>query len=161
MAVRGEGAFTVPLEGEGEAEPVRVSETADPAAIRFCESVEKAHSSHSDAGRIAELLKIAAEPVRLDSQAKYAVVARGAAEAYLRLPRDGVYREKIWDHAGGVIVVEEAGGRVTDITGAPLDFSHGRTLAKNLGVIVSNGSVHDAILGAIENLGIAHRLVSK
>ena len=35
------------------------------------------------------------------------------------------YREKIWDHAAGMIVVEEAGGRVTDVRGQPLDFRRG------------------------------------
>jgi len=160
VAVKGEGAFQVPLDGEGDERRISVSATADPGMIRFCESVEKAHSSHSDAARIAQRLNIKAEPVRLDSQAKYAQVARGAAEAYLRLPRDEVYREKIWDHAGGVAVVTEAGGRVTDITGAPLDFTHGKTLAMNRGVIVTNGLVHDAILKAIDDLGIARTIAA-
>lgn len=41
--------------------------------------------------------------------------------------------EKIWDHAGGMIIVEEAGGKVTDIFGKPLDFSRGTTLIDNTG----------------------------
>ncbi len=53
---------------------------------------------------------------------------------YLRLPRPGKrYEEKIWDHAAGLIVVEEAGGRVTDVYGKKLDFSRGRTLSDNTG----------------------------
>ncbi len=104
--------------------------------------------------RIADKLAIVAEPARLDSQTKYAVVARGEAEAYLRLPRDNKYKEKIWDHAGGVLVVLEAGGRVTDINGKDLDFTQGYTLQNNLGVIVSNGLVHDDVLKTISELGI-------
>lgn len=154
VAVRGHGAWQLPLLGEGEAVRMRVSDQDDTTGIRFCESVEAAHSSHGDAARIAAKLAIAAEPARLDSQTKYAVVARGEAEAYLRLPRDGKYREKIWDHAGGVLVVEEAGGRVTDIRGRDLDFSRGYRLEDNIGVIVTNGKVHEAVLGAIEELGI-------
>jgi 3'(2'), 5'-bisphosphate nucleotidase len=70
--------------------------------------------------------------------------------------------EKIWDHAGGALVVTEAGGRVTDITGADLDFTLGYRLEKNRGIIVSNGRLHNAILAAIDELGIgrfgeAHR----
>ena len=42
------------LDGEGGERPISVSPTSDPTMVRFCESVEKAHSSHSDAGRIAE-----------------------------------------------------------------------------------------------------------
>jgi 3'(2'), 5'-bisphosphate nucleotidase len=116
--------------------------------------VEAAHSSHGDAARIADRLGIEADPVRIDSQAKYAMVARGQADAYLRLPKDQAYREKIWDHAGGALVVTEAGGRVTDIHGRSLEFTHGRTLDSNKGVIVSNGKVHDHILEAIDALGI-------
>ncbi|MCP4572833.1 MAG: 3'(2'),5'-bisphosphate nucleotidase [bacterium] len=154
LAIRGAGAWQVPMDGEAAAVPLRVSGEADPALIRFCESVEKAHSSHDAAARIAERLAIRAEPVRLDSMTKYAVVARGEAEAYLRLPRSAEYREKIWDHAGGVLVLTEAGGRVTDVLGRDLDFSHGYRLEENLGVIVSNGRVHEAILAALEELEI-------
>lgn len=153
-AIRGEGAFKVPLDGGGEPTPIRVTGTTNPAAARFCESVESGHSAHSVSAQIAEKLGITASPVRLDSQAKYAVVARGEADAYLRLPTKADYREMIWDHAGGVIVVEEAGGKVTDVTGAPLEFVHGRTLANNRGVIVSNGHLHDVIIDTIRAVGV-------
>ena len=105
VAARGRGVWQLPMTKSGVAEPVRVSPEADPTLIRFCESVESAHSSHDDAARIADRLAIRAEPRRLDSMAKYAVVARGEAEAYLRLPRRADYREKIWDHAAGVLAV--------------------------------------------------------
>ena len=153
-AIRGAGVWQLPLVGEGEATPVKVSPQTDHCQIRFCESVEAAHSSHGDAARIAASLKIQAEPARLDSQTKYAVVARGEAEAYLRLPRDARYKEKIWDHAGGVLVVTEAGGRVTDIRGNDLDFTRGYQLENNLGVIVTNGHVHEAVIKTIKELGI-------
>ena len=71
---------------------------------------------------------------------------------YLRLPTKADYFEQIWDHAGGVIVVEEAGGRVTDIAGKPLDFTHGRQLKQNQGVIVSNGILHDAVLATVRDV---------
>ena len=154
FAVQGGGAYQVPLEGESEPVRVQVSSQENTAHIRFCESVEKAHSSHGDAARIAETLAITAPPVRMDSQAKYAAVSRGEAEAYLRLPRGTEYREKIWDHAGGVLVVTEAGGRVTDIAGNPLDFTRGRTLSENRGIIATNGRLHETVLATIRTLGI-------
>ncbi|MDX1548817.1 MAG: 3'(2'),5'-bisphosphate nucleotidase [Rhodothermales bacterium] len=154
-AVRSGGAFRLPLEGAGSAEPVRVSTLADPAEARFCESVVSAHSSHGDAAAVAERLGIAAPPVRLDSQAKYAVVARGQADIYLRLPTRKHYVENIWDHAAGALVVEEAGGRITDVTGTPLDFGHGPKLARNRGVVVTNGPLHEAVVGALGAVGVA------
>lgn len=64
----------------------------------FCESVEAGHSSLTTNARIAELLGIPKEhSVRMDSQAKYASIARGDGDIYLRLPvGDGSYQEKIW-----------------------------------------------------------------
>jgi 3'(2'), 5'-bisphosphate nucleotidase len=149
VAVRGQGAFSLPLDGDGRETPISVSPRDDPAAARFCESVESGHSAHGESAAVATRLGIAAAPLRLDSQAKYAVVARGEAEAYLRLPTRADYREKIWDHAAGVLIVEEAGGTVTDIAGRPLEFSHGRELAVNRGVIVTNGRLHERVLGAL------------
>jgi hypothetical protein len=45
-------------------------------------------------------------------------LARGDAAINLRFPRIG-YREKIWDHAAGALIVEEAGGRISDASGEP------------------------------------------
>ncbi|MBS0206082.1 MAG: 3'(2'),5'-bisphosphate nucleotidase [Planctomycetes bacterium] len=149
-AVRGHGAFVLPLDMEATPQAIRVSSTTDSALARFCESVESGHSSHHESASVAKRLGLTATPVRMDSQAKYATVARGFADAYLRLPTKTGYFEKIWDHAGGVAVVEEAGGRVSDINGKPLDFSRGRELNQNRGVIVTNGHLHDTIVAAVQ-----------
>jgi 3'(2'), 5'-bisphosphate nucleotidase len=152
-AVRGRGAELRPLEDpRATPQTVRVSGTARASAARMCESVESGHSSHSDSERIIQLLGMTGEPVRLDSQAKYAVVARGEADIYLRLPTRKGYREKIWDHAGGVLVVEEAGGTVTDVHGRPLEFTHGGELSSNEGVIVTNGRLHQPVLDAVRTV---------
>jgi len=153
-AIRGCGTWQMPLVGEGQPVQVKVSTQSEASQIRFCESVEAAHSAHGDSARLAAKLDIGAEPARLDSQAKYAVVARGEAEAYLRLPRDNKYREKIWDHGAGVLCVTEAGGRVTDVPGTDLDFTLGYRLENNLGVVVSNGPQHESLLQAMAELGI-------
>jgi 3'(2'), 5'-bisphosphate nucleotidase len=65
------------------------------------------------------------------------------------LPTGKGYVEKIWDHAAGLAVVREAGGRVTDVAGKPLDFTHGARLETNRGVIVTNGALHDAVLAVL------------
>ena len=77
------------------------------------------------------------------------MIARGDASIYLRLPTRKDYQEKIWDHAAGSIIVEEAGGKVTDTQGQDLDFSQGRTLSKNTGVVGSNGELHDLVISAV------------
>ncbi|MGC8643315.1 MAG: 3'(2'),5'-bisphosphate nucleotidase [Isosphaeraceae bacterium] len=158
LAGRGQGAYALPLDSANDPSQrrlIQVSRQDDPAAVRFCESVESGHSAQGDSAAIAARLGIVAPPVRLDSQAKYGVVARGEAEIYLRMPTRADYREKIWDHAAGVLIVEEAGGIVTDITGQPLDFQHGRELTANRGVIVTNGRLHDRVLQTLAELGLA------
>jgi 3'(2'), 5'-bisphosphate nucleotidase len=154
-AVRGAGAWLRPLAGDREApQRVSVSPTGDSKFARFCESVESGHSSHDHSAQVAQLLGITSQPARLDSQAKYGVVARGEADIYLRLPTKKDYHEKIWDHAGGVLVVEEAGGTVTDVAGRPLDFTMGRELRNNRGVIVTNGKLHEPVLAALRSVGV-------
>jgi len=87
--------------------------------------------------------------VRIDSQVKYAAVAAGLAEIYIRPRSREDWRERIWDHAAGAAIVEGAGGRVTDLDGELLDFTAGPTLENNRGVLVTNGAVHDVVLGAL------------
>ena len=152
-AVRGEGTQLRPLSNiTVPPQAVRTSPTSRADMARVCESVESGHSAQDVSVQIAQKLGITAPPVRMDSQAKYATVARGESDIYLRLPTRADYREKIWDHAGGVICVEEAGGTVTDIDGLPLDFSQGRELRNNRGVIVTNGQLHPAVLAAVKSV---------
>ncbi len=152
-AVRGGYAFAAADAGRADVVPagerVCVSKCDDTSWARLCESVESGHSAHGDAAAVADRLGIVAPPLRLDSQAKYAVVARGDAEIYLRMPTRADYREKIWDHAAGALIVSEAGGTVTDIDGHPLDFRHGRELTANRGVLVTNGRLHPKVVRAI------------
>ena len=150
-AVKGKGACAEPI-GGGERTPVYSSNTGDPSLARFCESVEAAHSAHDEHEIIAKRLGITMESIRMDSQAKYAAVARGEADIYLRLPKSQTYVETIWDHAAGAAVLTEAGGKVTDIHGNKLDFTQGRLLSNNKGIIATNGGLHDAVENAVRGL---------
>lgn len=150
VAVRGEGTVMLPLTG-GTPQPIQVAEASDTDHMRFVESVESGHGDQTQQKAVAAAAGITAPSIRMDSQAKYAAVAAGQAALYLRLPSPKTpdYREKIWDHAAGVLVVQEAGGRVTDMFGNPLDFAKSARLENNRGVIVSNGAVHDDVLKAL------------
>jgi 3'(2'), 5'-bisphosphate nucleotidase len=149
IAMREQGAAMRGLDDPAE-QAIRVDAIADPTQAIFCESVEAAHSSHAGAARIAARLGVIAPPVRMDSQCKYAVLARGDASIYLRLPTNPAYREKIWDHAAGALLIDEAGGTVTDLNGNPLDFGQGRTFAPNTGIVATNGRLHTQVLHAVE-----------
>lgn len=65
-----------------------------------------------------------------------AAVAAGQVDGYWEIG------PKAWDFAAGALLVEEAGGRVTDLRGRPLQLHGGRLLA-------TNGAVHDRILAVL------------
>jgi len=148
IAARGRGT-TVQALSAGPGPTIRVSDVADPAAATVTESVEPAHSAQDQAADIARRLGVARPPLRMDSQCKYVAVARGQADIYLRLPTRADYAEKIWDHAAGSLVVTEAGGRVTDLSGRTPDFSQGRLLSRNRGLIATNARLHERVLAAV------------
>lgn len=154
VALAGQGAWSAPLAG-GEFTRLTVSPCRDPAGARLLRSVEAGHTNEDQVGQVARLMGAAAEPVLMDSQAKYAVLASGAGELLLRLlsPKQPNYREKIWDQAAGALVITEAGGRISDLDGRELDFSQGRTLAHNRGVLATNGHLHEAALAALRAVG--------
>nr|MBA2761452.1 inositol monophosphatase [Segetibacter sp.] len=59
---------------------------------------------------------------------------------------DGFYEHQLqaWDSAAGFIIVEEAGGKVTDLKGRPYS-------PYQPGIIASNGVLHDELLEWIED----------
>ncbi len=150
-AVRGEGSVLWDIDRD-EGKKITVADIVDPSEALFCESFESSHSSHDDMEQILKRLGVKKLSLRMDSQAKYGLLARGDGTVYLRLPTKKSYVEKIWDHAAGCIVVEEAGGKVTDLAGKPLDFSQGKTLVKNKGVIATNGKLHEVVLKAVRSV---------
>lgn len=149
FAATGDSAWQAPLSDTSQRQPVKVSDQTDITATRLCESFESSHSKHDTTAALTEKLGITASPVRMDSQAKYATVAAGGAEAYLRFPTSDTYREKIWDHAAGAFIVTQAGGKVTDMHGKELEWTHGQKLEQNRGLVVTNGHLHEQILAAI------------
>ena len=69
----------------------------------------------------------------------------GSAALDLALVADGTYdayweqRLGVWDMAAGAVLVEAAGGRLSDYDGGPADVRKGR-------VVASNGLVHDPLI---------------
>ncbi len=155
LALRGDGVSEVPA-NDPTAHPRRITrhDHAKGEPIPGCASGASAHTNVDDTDRILAHIGESTSPIRLDSQAKYAVVARGQSDAYLRLPTKKGYVERIWDHAAGALVAVEAGCFVTDIHGNPLDFSHGRGLERNKGIVCAPPRVHGLLIGAIRDLGI-------
>lgn len=152
LAQRGQGATIEPLR-DGPSRPLRVSSERNIALVRLLESVESQHTDHSFSAQVLAAAGVMGQSVRMDSQAKYIALADARAEIYLRQSPGVGYAEKVWDHAAGVLIVEEAGGRVTDLDGCPLDFSRGARLDANRGILATNGSMHNVLLEAVRQIG--------
>jgi 3'(2'), 5'-bisphosphate nucleotidase len=154
-AVKGQGALRMDLGADDcivGRQRLRVSAQHDSSAVDWVERVESSDKNHDVTAQVVERVGIRHAPHRLDSQAKYAVVARGEAALYLRHSLSKDYREKVWDHAAGVLITHEAGGKVTDVHGKPLDFSAGRALTENRGIVATNGLLHDRVLSAARDV---------
>lgn len=161
-AIKGVGSYYTPLFSTDEFVPLKdqqrisMTEETSPSKLKVAEGVEKGHSSHSTQSQIKRFLgfddaTVALQTVNLDSQVKYCVLAKGQADIYLRLPISDTYREKIWDHAAGNILIYESGGEVGDISGAPLDFGKGRHL-QSKGVIAANKKVFGKVIDAVTSV---------
>ena len=148
VAVRGQGAEQMTLSGANPT-PLQIPVFTE-GDLNMLESVEAAHSSHSFNDRVSRLLNITRSPARMDSQAKYCALSRGDGGIYLRLPATSGYVEKIWDHAPGSLLVEEAGGVITDAYGLPLNFGLGRELQENHGVVAAGKTIHATVLAAVK-----------
>ncbi len=146
-------AYAEPLAGSKSVR-VAVRPPTGLNGVRVVESVEEAHADLDAQRRVlvaAGLKNPSVKPV--DGQDKYAMVADGDAQVYLRLPREATPRHRLWDHLAGTALVQAAGGSVTDLDGTMLDFSRGRILTANRGMVVTpGGAFHERILKAIEDV---------
>jgi 3'(2'), 5'-bisphosphate nucleotidase len=147
FAMRDRGAFRAPLTG-GEITPLHVSSCVDPALARVLRSFEAQHIDLDTFNGIVSSLRVKTPAALMDSQAKHVVLAAGRADLLIRVPATKSFRDKIWDQAAGSLIIEEAGGRVTDLHGIRLDFGTGRLMTRNEGMIASNGLLHVALLDA-------------
>jgi 3'(2'), 5'-bisphosphate nucleotidase len=106
--------------------------------------------SHSRTPSRQATLAAALAPARIietySAGLKLARVARGEADIYLNT-YDGI---NDWDICAGQILVEEAGGTVTDWTGAPIRY--GEAPGQRTGLLASNGILHEAALTAVRTI---------
>ncbi len=112
------------------------------SSIRVCDSIE----GGSRAERMREVMTatgLAWNSIALDSQCKYALVAEGAADCFMRVPGSRG-AEKVWDHAPGVVVAEEAGAAVSDLCGNELVFM-GESLDRNVGTLACDREIAPVI----------------
>lgn len=151
LAGLGQGAWSAPIFPGQSWKKLSVSDEKKIEKAIVVTSFHGKHTNHSQTDILKTKLGILPDSSLLDSQAKHALVAAGKGDIFFRLlPRSNLdYKEKIWDAAAGMIAIEEAGGKASDLDGKDLDFSVGKTLAKNRGVLATNGLLHADILSGL------------
>lgn len=128
--------------------PLPVRDPGDVASPTITFSVEPSELRLKNFDALAALLG-GANRTPADSQAKYAMVARGQADAYFRPPRGGGgNREKVWDHAAGCLILECAGCTVTDLAGGPIVWPE-PALPPRTGIVGAPPGLHARLLRAI------------
>jgi len=92
--------------------------------------------------------------LRMDGQTKYLMVASGQADIYMNAA-DPVYGIGYpWDHCAGQAILEEAGGRVTSFSGAPLNYrQEAESPIKDAeGVLACGNQWHERVLELVREL---------
>lgn len=152
-AIRGHGTFVRSMRADGLGEAVKVEHgeqktaaaapatTASLHALDFVEStLGKTSLSQPEHRAVAELLG-ATWPgtVLWSQQMKYVALALGATDVMLRIPKGKERYTYVWDHAGGNLLFQEAGGVIRDFDGKVIDFSQGRLITgtNNHGMIAT------------------------
>lgn len=131
-AERGDGAT---LNGRR----IRVSEIDDLNRALLCTGFPYNVRDHGDFARHFHNFIMHAQAVRRDGSAALDLAAVACGRF------DGFWEEGLrpWDVAAGVLLIEEAGGRVSRYDGSPFDIY-------TPPIVASNGLVHDAMLRVLQ-----------
>jgi 3'(2'), 5'-bisphosphate nucleotidase len=141
-AARGEGAVFIGRDGSRKR--LKVSGKTDFTKMNLASS--RNHRSPR-MYRIIEDFGFRQEIQRGSVGLKVGLIARQICDVYIHLSE----RTKFWDTCAPQIILEEAGGRMTDIFGAPLRYDT-HDVRNHNGIMASNGVVHDAALAKLRPL---------
>jgi myo-inositol-1(or 4)-monophosphatase len=120
--------------------PMRVSTVDDLNTAMLCTGFPYNVRERPNFARDFVNFTMSAQAVRRDGSAALDL-------AYLACGRfDGFWEDGLnaWDVAAGLLLIEEAGGRITNYQGAPLDIYTPKVLA-------TNGLVHDAMMRVLNS----------
>jgi histidinol-phosphatase len=131
-AARGLGAWAIGAAGMEGPRRIAVSRVADPVDAQVVYGSSTELDAHPGARGFRGLLREVWRERGFGDFWGYALVAEGAAEAMIEVDA------KTWDLAAPLVIIEEAGGRLTDFGG--------RRRIDGLETVASNGLVHHRIL---------------
>lgn len=163
VCIKGHGIYCTDLNGTiGLLKPISnlsLNSRLDDAV--FTGAFEQTHTKTIEIDTIKKHVCNATVTVRLDSQAKYLILALGLAQVYYRRHQNpgttafeaaADYTEAIWDNAPGAAFVVEVGGQVTDFAGNPLKFNEPKPHFTIVGGVLASTltkEAHERVLGII------------
>ena len=141
-AVRGGGAWIE--RPEAEPERARVSAHTDLATMRLAAS--RSHRSPR-MDRVVQSLSVKQEVRRGSVGLKIGLIVEQQCDLYVHLSP----RTKQWDTCAPEIILQEAGGKLTDLFGKPLRYNSPEVQNRN-GIVASNGAAHAEVITGLKPL---------
>lgn len=142
FATLGQGAFI--QRGDGAVTPLHVSSVSEMSQLRM---VASASHRTETIDRVRAALGVSDETNIGSVGLKLGLIAEGARDLYVN-PSG---HSKLWDTLGPEAILVEAGGRLSDAHGQPLDW-RGPELGNIRGLIASNGILHDDVVARLAAL---------
>lgn len=112
----------------------------DPAPLADCTAVVSRHHLAAEESRFLESLGLGGIRT-LGSSLKVARICEGGAHLYATFTD----RMKEWDTAASCCIIHEAGGRMTDMSGRPLEYNRPDVFHRR-GILATNGTIHDHVV---------------
>lgn len=141
-AVRGEGAWIE--RPQSKPERARVSDKTDLTSMRLAAS--RSHRSPR-MNRVVTSFGFREEVQRGSVGIKVGLLVEQQCDVYIHLSP----RTKQWDTCAPEVILTEAGGRLTDLFGYPLNYNVPEVQNRN-GIVASNGAAHDRIIRTLAPL---------
>jgi len=128
---------------------VRVGDTVTSLAVSKVASAAEARlvasKSHrgADIDRVKTALGIAEEQNVASVGVKLCMIAAGVRDLYVNPSA----KTKVWDTCAPEAILERAGGRLSDVFGTPINYTH--ELRHVRGLVASNGHIHEEVVGKL------------
>ena len=135
----------------GVTAPLRVSDVAEPAALRLVAS--RSHRP-AEIDELVARLGITQQAQSGSVGLKIGLIARQEADLYVHVSD----RSSLWDACGPDAILHAAGGRFTDLAGQPIEYVVHQPRNRR-GIFACNASAFAAVSGVVHELGQAAGLV--
>lgn len=153
-AVAGQGAFTQSMGRDSIASSQiipKLEEVADLRDLRLVRSKASRTANTEFPVKVAARLTCELTTDVYSAQMHYVALVVGGCNAIVKMPLRKNRPSKLWDHAGGMLIAEEAGCKVTDLLGNAIDCTVGRKLG-GYGMIVAPKGIHAGLLDAVQKV---------